>query len=106
MISVILPHIKKHRRVIFLAFFTVFLQQIFSLIDPQIFRFMVDNYLVKYSSLSWNQFLYGVIWLLLASMVVALLARISKHLQNYYVSSASQKLGAGVYAQSINSVLS
>jgi ATP-binding cassette subfamily B protein len=106
MLNVILPHIKKHKKVIFLAFFTVFLQQVFSLIDPQIFRLIIDNYITKYSSLSWHTFIYGVIGLLLLSMVLALAARISKHLQNYYVSSASQKMGAGVYAQSIGHVLS
>ncbi len=105
MLNVILPHIKKHKKVIFLAFFTVFLQQIFSLIDPQIFRLIIDNYITHYRALSWNAFLYGTLGLLLLSMVVALMARISKHLQNYYVSATSQKMGAGIYAQSISHVL-
>ncbi|MFI5205461.1 MAG: ABC transporter transmembrane domain-containing protein, partial [Candidatus Paceibacterales bacterium] len=106
MLNVILPHIKKHKKVIALAFATVFLQQVFSLLDPQIFRLMIDNYITKYSTLSWNTFLYGTIGLLLLSMVVALAARISKHLQNYYISASSQKVGAAVYAQAIAHVLS
>ncbi len=105
MLNVILPHIKKHKKVIFLAFFTVFLQQVFSLVDPQIFRLIIDNYITKYNALPWNSFLYGTLGLLLLSMVVALAARISKHLQNYYVSATSQKMGAGIYAQSISHVL-
>ncbi len=105
MLNVILPHIKKHKKVIFLAFFTVFLQQVFSLVDPQIFRLIIDNYITKYHALSWDTFLYGTLGLLLLSMVVALMARISKHLQNYYVSATSQKMGAGMYAQSISHVL-
>lgn len=67
---------------------------------------MVDNYITKYQQLSWNTFMYGVLGLLVLSMAVALAARISKHLQNYYVSSSSQKIGAGIYAQSVGSVLS
>src|SRR3990167_4492939 len=106
MINAILPHIKQHRKIILLAFFTVFLQQVFSLLDPQIFRLMVDNYLTKFDKLPWNDFLYGTLGLLLLTMLVALCARISKHLQNYYVSSSSQKVGAAMYAQSIKSVLS
>ncbi len=106
MIKIILPHIKKNKRIIFLAFFTVFLQQIFSLADPQIFRLMVDNYITKFNSMPWNNFIYGTVALLLASMVIALFARISKHLQNYYVSSTSQKMGAGIYAQSVDHLLS
>ena len=106
MIKIILPYIKKYKKVIFLAFATVFLQQLFSLLDPQIFSYMIDHYVVKYANFSWNAFLYGVLGLLLLSMLNALAARISKHLQNYYVSSASQKIGAGIYAASIASVLS
>lgn len=106
MINIILPHIKQHRRIILLAFFTVFLQQIFSLADPQIFRIMVDSYITKFNTLSWNNFLYGTLILLLISMLIALFARISKHLQNYYVSSVSQKMGAGLYAQSVDHLLS
>lgn len=106
MIKTILPHIKKHKKIIFLAFFTVLLQQIFSLADPQIFRFIIDNYITKFNTLSWNEFLYGTIGLLLASMVIALFARISKHMQNYYVSSTSQRMGAGIYAQSVDHLLS
>ncbi len=106
MLKAILPHIKKHRKVIILAFFTVFLQQVFSLLDPQIFSYMVDHYVVNYKSLAWNAFLYGTLSLLLLSMLNALAARISKHLQNYYVSATSQKIGAGIYAQSVSSVLS
>src|SRR3989344_179781 len=101
MFATLLPHIKKHKKAIFLAFFTVFLQQVFSLIDPQIFRVMVDDYLSKYATMAWNDFMYGVLWLLLLSMAVALVARISKHMQNYYVSVVSQKVGAGVYTDSI-----
>jgi len=106
MIKTILPHAKKHRKIIILAFFTVFLQQVFSLADPQIFRLMIDNYVTKFNSLPWNDFIYGTIGLLLASMVIALFARISKHMQNYYVSSTSQKMGAGIYAQSVDHLLS
>ncbi len=106
MLKVILPFIKKHRRVIFLALFTVFLQQVFSLLDPQIFRLMVDNYLTKFNTMSLRAFLYGTVGLLLLSMLVALAARIFKHMQNYYVSVASQRLGAGIYAQSVGHTLS
>jgi len=106
MIKIILPHIKKYRKIIFLAFFTVFLQQIFSLADPQIFRLIIDKYIIKFNLLSWNDFIFGTIGLLLISMVIALFARISKHLQNYYVSSVSQKMGASIYAQSVDHLLS
>ncbi len=106
MLNVIIPHIKKHKKIILLAFVTVFFQQIFSLLDPQVFRLMVDNYITKFKVLPAYDFWWGAMLLLLLSMAIALAARISKHLQNYYVSAVSQRLGAGVYADSIKSVLS
>ncbi len=106
MLKVILPHIKKSKKTIAIAFLAVFFQQIFSLSDPQIFRLMVDNYITKFNVLPADVFLYGTLKLLFVSMLVALAARISKHVQNYYVSATSQRLGAGIYAQSISSVLS
>lgn len=76
------------------------------MVDPLIFKAMIDNYVVKFAELSWHDFITGVLWLMLLSMVVALFARISKHLQNFYVSATSQKMGAGIYAEAIGHVLS
>lgn len=82
------------------------LWQIFSLIDPQIFRLMVDMYISNASSFSFQQFFSGVAVLLLLSMFVALLARISKHMQNYYVNVVAQKVSTSIYAESISHLLS
>src|SRR5436309_3308585 len=104
--NIIFSHIRKNKKTIAIAFFTVFLQQIFSLLDPQIFRIMVDNYITKFNAMPLHMFMYGTLGLLVLSMVVALVARVSKHMQNYYISVVSQNIGAGLYAQSVGHTLS
>lgn len=104
--KIIFPHLQKHKKVILMALVVTALWQIFSLIDPQIFRLMVDMYISNASSFSFQQFFSGVAVLLLLSMFVALLARISKHMQNYYVNVVAQKVSTSIYAESISHLLS
>src|SRR5262245_9326089 len=41
-----------------------------------------------------NQILYGVVWLLLASISVAMISRIAKAFQDYFLNLVTQKFGA------------
>src|SRR3989338_6735872 len=58
--------------------------QFFSLLDPQIFRLLIDNYATKALVLSRDVFLRGVVLLLLAYVVTALISRIAKNFQDYF----------------------
>lgn len=77
------------------------INQVFSLLDPQIFRLIVDNYASKVLTLSRPEFFRGVSLLLLASVGVALVSRIAKNFQDYYVSIVTQRVGATLYSDSI-----
>lgn len=95
-------YIKKQWKILALALFLATVNQVFSLLDPQIFRMIVDKYATQVGSLSRGDFLSGVSILLLASMGVALISRIAKNFQDYYVSIVTQRVGAALYSQSIN----
>lgn len=75
--------------------------QIFSLLDPQIFRIIVDNYASRAFELSRQEFLSGVILLLLASVGVAFISRVAKNFQDYFVSTITQRVGANLYETSV-----
>jgi len=62
---------------------------------------IVDNYATKIASLSTAEFVQGIILLLLLSMGVALVSRIAKSFQDYYVSTVTQRVGADLYSHSI-----
>src|SRR5580765_6074702 len=77
------------------------INQIFSLLDPWIFRFIIDNYATKYSQYSSAQFLRGVTGLLAAAVGVAFVSRVAKNFQDYCVNLITQQVGARLYADGI-----
>jgi ATP-binding cassette, subfamily B, bacterial len=94
----------------------------FSLVDPIIFGKLVDlaTYHWWNSPLGWKEFvyikesrtmthgdstethmLYGVMWLLVASVSVAMISRIAKAFQDYFLNLITQKFGARVFTEGL-----
>ena len=103
---IILNYLKKHKKVIILALFLATINQIFSLLDPQIFRLIIDNYASKANTLPIGVFVKGVLLLLSASVGVAFISRTAKNFQDYFVSLIAQKVGTQMYSDSVNHTLS
>lgn len=78
------------------------INQIFSLLDPQIFRQIIDNFASRANQLTAGNFLQGILLLLLASMFVNFVSRVAKNFQDYYVNVITQKLGTRMYADSVS----
>src|SRR5260370_5726377 len=68
--------------------------QIFSLLDPLIFRHVIDSYATKYHQYTQGQFIRGAGLLLLAAVGGAFVARVAKNFQDYFVNVILQRLGA------------
>jgi ATP-binding cassette, subfamily B, bacterial len=77
------------------------INQVFSLLDPLIFRHIIDSYATRYSQYSSAQFIRGVSLLLGAAVGVALVSRIAKNFQDYFVNVITQKVGARIYTDGI-----
>ncbi len=77
------------------------INQIFSLLDPLIFRHIIDSYATRYSEYSSSQFLRGVSVLLGAAVGVAFVSRVAKNFQDYFVNLITQQVGARIYADGI-----
>src|SRR4029077_2514603 len=75
--------------------------QIFSLLDPLIFRHVVDSYATKYHQYTQGQFIRGAGLLLLAAVGVAFVSRVAKNFQDYFVNVIVQRLGAKMYTDGI-----
>ena len=84
-----------------LALVLATINQVFSLLDPQIFRLLVDNYATKANEYTPEQFLRGVLWLMLASVGVAFVSRLAKNFQDYYVNFITQKVSTQLYEHSV-----
>jgi ATP-binding cassette, subfamily B, bacterial len=75
--------------------------QLFSLLDPQIFRIIVDTYASHIDTIPRAEFISGVGLMILAFVGVAMVSRIAKNFQDYYVNVVSQSVGAAMYADGI-----
>jgi ATP-binding cassette subfamily B protein len=75
--------------------------QIFSLLDPLIFRHVIDGYATKYHQFTQGQFIRGAGLLLLAAVGVAFVSRVAKNFQDYFTNVIVQRLGAKMYSDGI-----
>src|SRR5947207_15235498 len=75
--------------------------QVFSLLDPLIFRHIIDSYATRYREYSSAQFLGGVSVLLGAAVGVAFVSRLAKNFQDYFVNLITQQVGARIYSDGI-----
>ena len=78
-------YLKNHLGLISLALTLAAVNQIFSLLDPLIFRHVIDDYATRYKEYSFEQFFKGVSTLLAAVIGVAFVSRVAKNLQDYYI---------------------
>lgn len=99
--KLLFSYLKQYKKLLLGTLLLASINQIFSLIDPQIFRLLIDNYASRVTELSRVEFIRGVGLLLLASVGVALVSRIAKNFQDYYVNVITQRLGARMYADGV-----
>ncbi|HWF10165.1 MAG TPA: ABC transporter ATP-binding protein [Bryobacteraceae bacterium] len=77
------------------------INQVFSLLDPLIFRHVIDSYATRFHDYSIGQFIRGVSFLLSLAVGVAFVSRVAKNFQDYYVNVITQQVGARLYADGI-----
>lgn len=95
-------YLKNYKKILALALVLATVNQFFSLLDPQIFRLIIDKYATKVDQIPHDQFLHGIILLLLGAMAVAFISRVAKNFQDYYVNVIVQRLGARMYNHSVD----
>jgi ATP-binding cassette subfamily B protein len=104
--KILIAYLKNYKKLVLIALLLAATNQIFSLLDPLVFRFLIDNYATKYGEYQTSDFLTGVILLLLAGMGAAMVSRIAKSFQDYYVNVITQKVGTDIYTDGIKHSLS
>lgn len=99
--KLLFSYLKRYWKLIILALVLAAINQIFSLLDPWIFRHVLDNYVTKFDQFTKQEFIRGVGLLLLAAVGVAFVSRVAKNFQDYYVNTITQKLGAKLYSDGL-----
>src|SRR5512134_486364 len=97
----LLSYLKNYWKLVLIALVLAAVNQIFSMLDPWIFRIVIDEYATKYDHYTTEQFIKGVLLLLAAAVGVAFVSRVAKNFQDYYVNVITQKLGATLYSDGI-----
>lgn len=98
----LLNYLKRYRKLVILALVLATVNQLFSLLDPIILRYIIDDYATKYSQYTTMQFFKGVGFLLLLGIGSAFVSRVAKNFQDYNINVITQKLGAQIYADGIS----
>ncbi len=88
-----------------LALLLATISQVFSMLDPWVGRNILDQYLIPKNSHSSEQFLWGVTSWLGIGVGVAMISRIAKNLQDYFVNVVIQKAGARIFMDGIEHTL-
>ena len=99
--TILLPYLKLYWKLIALALLLATVNQVFSLLDPLIFRHVIDEYALRYQQYTSPEFFRGVGLLLLAAVGVAFVSRVAKNFQDYVINLITQKLGARMYSDGL-----
>src|SRR5207342_700820 len=94
-------YLRQYTGLVVLALVLATINQIFSLLDPLIFRHVIDQYATRYKEYTTGEFFRGVSMLLLAAVGVAFVSRVAKNFQDYFINVITQRLGAQIYADGI-----
>ncbi|HEY3875398.1 MAG TPA: ABC transporter ATP-binding protein, partial [Candidatus Kapabacteria bacterium] len=94
-------YLKRYRKLVFLSLILAAVNILFSLVDPLIFRQILDDYVTKLGKISSNQFFGGVTPLVLLMMGAALVSRTAKNFQDYYTNVLTQRLGVQIYSEGV-----
>ena len=104
--KILLRYLKPHKWLVALVLFLAAINISFSLIDPIIFGKLIDlGYKYHDNSAAYQPFWWGfagpLLTLLGASIGVAMISRIAKAFQDYFLNVVTQKFGATVFTEGL-----
>ncbi len=121
--KILIGYLKPYRWLVVLTLFLAAINTTFSLLDPIVFGHLITlstqpkSVAIPSGHYGWHDFLfikttfvnkagkiqplYGMLWLLLASITVAMVSRIAKNLQDYFLSVIVQKFGAKIFTDGL-----
>ena len=101
-------YLRRHWPLVATALILASVNQVFSLLDPAIFRHVIDDYVTKagdYTSRH-REFVTGVLRLFGLMVGAAFVSRVAKNFQDYFLNVIIQRVGARLYADGVRHSLS
>jgi ATP-binding cassette, subfamily B, bacterial len=94
-------YLKRYWKLCVLVVVLAIVNQVFSLVEPIIFQRIIDRYATRFDELTLAEFFHGTTMLLLVFVGTALVSRIAKNFQDYYLNTVSQRSGADMYREGV-----
>lgn len=99
--NIIYTYLKKYWKICVAVIVLAVINQVFSLFEPIIFQRIIDHYALRFHELTRAQFLKGTIFLLIVFIFNALVSRIAKNFQDFYLNTVSKRSGADMYREGV-----
>ncbi len=99
--KLLFSYLRRYWPLVALTLLLATINQVFSLLDPWIFRHVIDQYATRFSDYTPPQFFKGVGLLLAAAVGVAFVSRVAKSFQDYYINTITQRVGAEMYSDGL-----
>lgn len=74
--------------------------------DPQVLRWLIDNYFTRFDQWTSTQYIQGILLGLGGLIGVAMVSRIAKNFQDYFVNVMTQNIGTKIYQNTIGHTFS
>jgi ATP-binding cassette subfamily B protein len=98
-------YLRPHRKLALLALLLAAASQVLALVDPIIFGMIIDGYAINRGDKTDEELVSGVSRLLGLAVLVAVLSRLAKALQEYVTRLIVQKLGTQIFNDGLRQVL-
>lgn len=99
--SLLKQYLRKYRKLLIISIVLATINQVFSLVNPQLFQILIDQYANQIDQYTQSEFLKGIWFWIGIGVAAAAVSRIAKTFQDYYVNLMAQKIGASVYQDGI-----
>ena len=99
--KILYSYLRNYSGLVAIALTLATINQVFSLLDPLILRYVIDRYATRFQEYTTAEFFRGVSLLLTAAVGVAFVSRVAKNFQDYFINVITQRLGAQLYSDGI-----
>ncbi len=103
--KLLLFYLKKNWKLVFSALLFATINQTFSMLDPYITGRIVDEIIIPIKTLDRQAFIKLALYWLSASIVVTMISRVAKNIQDYVTNVIIQKTGAAIYNDGLQHAL-
>lgn len=99
--KILFHYLKQYRLAIFLVLVLASINQIFSMMDPLVLKHIIDKFVMHASDYTEAEFMKGVLGLVGLALGAAMMSRIAKNFQDYFLNRITLKLGAQIYTDGL-----